>query len=139
MNPYFKLCRHWLKKSPMKKWWFFMRARSVIYVHLLRTMLIQWLACPYLESDLTGLLDVWFLIQIQNPTIVSPLYSLSNFNTRISVTIELKGTKPGFSVTSSRTNPAPRGNVTGAQTYVAFMKSIDFALTARRNNSFQLC
>lgn len=68
----------------------------------------------------------------------SMLYFI-NFNTKISVTIELMGTKPGFSVTSSRTNPAPRGNVTGAQTYVAFMKSIDFALTARRNNSFQLC
>ena len=116
-----------------------MRVQSVIYVHLLQIMLIQWLVCPYLESDLIGRLDVWSLTQILNHIIVSLLYTVSNFNTSISVKIELKGTKPGFSVTSSRTNPAPRGNVTGAQTYVAFMKSIDFALTARRNNSFQLC
>jgi len=55
------------------------------------------------------------------------------------ITIEITGTRPGFKVTQSRTNPAPMGNVTGLQTYNSFLKSLDCCLTARRNSSFALC
>jgi hypothetical protein len=55
------------------------------------------------------------------------------------VSLTLVGTRPGFSSTSTRTNPAQMGLVTGFQTYHSFLKSIDAALVARRNNSFQLC
>jgi hypothetical protein len=55
------------------------------------------------------------------------------------ITIKVIGTTPGFSVTTTRVNPANTGAVTGKVTYGSFYKSVEIAVKTSGIHDFQLC